>query len=167
MTGGGIDERSPSLRRVAEALAEHSLDGRVVELPDSTRTAREAAEALGCSVAQIAKSIVFRREDSGGPLLVIASGANRVDEDAVAREVGTMLGKADAAFVRERTGFVIGGVAPVGHLEPVPTLVDEDLFRLDVLWAAAGTPRSVFPLTAEELVRITGGRVTRVATPHD
>lgn len=130
--------------------------------PEGTRTAADAARAIGCDVAQIVKSLVFRR-DGGEPLLVVTSGANRVDETKVAALVGEPVGKADAAFVRAATGFAIGGVPPAGHAVPVVTLVDEDLLGLDEIWAAAGTPSTVFRLTPAELVELTGGRVADVA----
>jgi prolyl-tRNA editing enzyme YbaK/EbsC (Cys-tRNA(Pro) deacylase) len=130
-------------------------------VPQSTRTAVEAAEAVGCGVGQIVKSIVFRAARSGRPILVLASGANRVDEKALADLVGEPLAKADADFVRERTGFAIGGVPPLAHSEPIETLVDEDLMAFAEIWAAAGTPNALFRLTPADLVRITGGRVTR------
>ncbi len=134
----------------------------VSTFPDGTRTAVDAAAAIGCSVGQIVKSLVFRRA-GGAPLLVVASGTNRVDEAKVAALVGEPIGKADAAFVREETGFAIGGVPPAGHATPIETLVDEDLLRHAEIWAAAGTPRTVFPLTPQELVAMTGGRVVDVA----
>jgi len=134
----------------------------VSTFPDGTRTAADAAAAIGCDVAQIVKSLVFRRA-GGGPLLVVASGVNRVDEAKVAALVGEPIGKADAAFVRATTGFAIGGVPPAGHAEPIETLVDRDLLRHAEVWAAAGTPRTVFPLTPDELVAMTGGRVADVA----
>lgn len=134
----------------------------VSTFPDGTRTAADAAAAIGCDVAQIAKSLVFRRA-GGAPLLVVASGVNRVDEAKVAALVGEPIGKADAAFVRGATGFAIGGVPPAGHAQPIETLVDEDLLGHDEIWAAAGTPRTVFPLTPSELLAMTGGRVADVA----
>ncbi len=134
----------------------------VSTFPEGTRTAVDAANAIGCSVAQIVKSLVFRKE-GGDPLLVVASGTNRVDEAKVAALVGEGIGKADAAFVREKTGFAIGGVPPAGHTAPIETLVDEDLLAHDEIWAAAGTPRTVFPLTPDELVAMTSGRVADVA----
>ena len=130
--------------------------------PAGTRTAADAAAAIGCDVAQIVKSLVFRKR-SGGALLVLASGRNRVDEAKVGALVAEPIGKADAAFVREVTGFAIGGVPPAGHPEPIETLVDRDLLSLGELWAAAGTPQTVFPIAPEELVRLTGGRVADVA----
>ncbi len=134
----------------------------VSTFPDGTRTAADAAAAIGCDVAQIVKSLVFRRA-GGAPLLVVASGVNRVDEAKVAALVGEPIGKADADFVRAATGFAIGGVPPAGHAKPIETLVDEDLLRHDEIWAAAGTPRTVFPLTPAELVAMTAGRVADVA----
>jgi prolyl-tRNA editing enzyme YbaK/EbsC (Cys-tRNA(Pro) deacylase) len=130
--------------------------------PAGTRTAADAAAAIGCDVAQIVKSLVFRKR-SGGALLVLVSGRNRVDEAKVGALVDEPVGKADAAFVRETTGFAIGGVPPAGHPEPVETIVDRDLLSFEELWAAAGTPRTVFPIGPEELVRVTGGRVADVA----
>src|SRR5687767_14900136 len=115
-----------SARRVQDALREQGFGFEVVELPQSTRSAAEAAQAVGCQVAQIAKSLVFRGTESGRPVLVIASGANRVNERRVSEFIGERIGKADADFVREATGFAIGGVPPVGHTQPVETLIDED-----------------------------------------
>jgi prolyl-tRNA editing enzyme YbaK/EbsC (Cys-tRNA(Pro) deacylase) len=130
--------------------------------PQSTRTSAEAAAAVGCTVGQIAKSIVFRAVSSQRPVLVLTSGVNRVSESAVAVLVGEPLAKADADFVRARTGFVIGGVPPVGHAESLITFIDEDLLQFAEIWAAAGTPNAVFRLTPEELVRLTDGRVAKV-----
>lgn len=153
---------SPAAQRVQAALAGLGLSLEVVELPASTRTSQEAAAAVGCEVAQIAKSIVFRAAASNRPVLVIASGVNRVSEGSVAAALGEPLAKADADFVRARTGFVIGGVPPVGHLERPVTFVDEDLFAFQTVWAAAGTPHAVFQLKPDDLPRMTGGRVMRV-----
>ena len=130
--------------------------------PAGTRTAADAAAAIGCDVAQIVKSLVFRKR-SGGALLVLVSGRNRVDEAKVGALVAEPIGKADAAFVREATGFAIGGVPPAGHPEPIDTLVDRDLLSLGELWAAAGTPQTVFPIAPDELVRVTGGQVADIA----
>lgn len=149
--------------RVQEALAERGVQSAIVYLERAARTSAEAAAAVGCRVDQIAKSLVFRGATSGRPLLVIASGANRVDETRVASVVGEPLGKADADFVRAHTGFAIGGVAPLAHPAPLTTLIDEHLLKWDRIWAAAGHPHTVFPLTPSELVRITGGRVLGVA----
>jgi prolyl-tRNA editing enzyme YbaK/EbsC (Cys-tRNA(Pro) deacylase) len=133
----------------------------VVELPHSTRTAAEAAAAVGCEVAAIAKSLVFRT-DAGRSVLVISSGANRVDEARVGELLGEPIGRADPEFVRDATGFAIGGVPPVGHAVEPAVFIDEDLLALPEVWAAAGTPNAVFRLTPAQLVELTGGRVLAV-----
>lgn len=161
------EEMSASARRVQAALAAAGLAVRVVELPQSTRSVKEAAAAIGCRVEQIAKSLVFRRLDTGGPVLVIASGTNRVDEERVGRHLRAGIAKADADFVRSTTGFAIGGVPPLGHDPPVETLIDQDLLKLDRIWAAAGTPHAVFSLTPDELREATGGLVLAVAQGGD
>jgi len=150
-------------RRVRDALAERGFVGEILELGDSTRTAAEAASAVGCEIGQIAKSLVFRTVDTGLPVLVVASGLNRVDESTVAASVGAPVEKADAEFVRTTTGFAIGGVPPIGHAVPMLTIVDEDLASQPVVWAAAGTPNAVFRLSGEDLVAMTGGQVLAVA----
>jgi prolyl-tRNA editing enzyme YbaK/EbsC (Cys-tRNA(Pro) deacylase) len=152
-----------SIQRVQEALRALGLDHEVVDLGQSARTAADAARAVGCRVDQIAKSLVFRLRDSGRPLLVVTSGANRVDEAKVGAVVGEPLERADADFVRAETGFAIGGVAPIGHARPVVTLIDEHLLRFEEIWAAAGHPNTVFRLTPDDLVTMTGGRVVVVA----
>jgi prolyl-tRNA editing enzyme YbaK/EbsC (Cys-tRNA(Pro) deacylase) len=146
----------PTALRTQQRLADAGLDSRVVEFEQPTRTSAEAAAAIGCEVAEIAKSIVFRGEDSGQAVVVVASGDNRVSEAKVAALVGEALGRADADFVRTATGYAIGGVAPIGHAQPVKLLLDTDLQRFDRLWAAAGTPFSVFPLTPAQLQALTG-----------
>lgn len=153
---------SPSARRVQDALAGLGFAYDVVELPASTRTAVEAARAVGCTVGQIAKSLVFRGADSDRPVVVIASGTNRVDERRLAEYAGEPIAKADADFVRQRTGFAIGGVAPVGHATPAECFIDEDLLQYDEIWAAAGTPNAVFRLRPADLPAMTGGRVVAV-----
>jgi prolyl-tRNA editing enzyme YbaK/EbsC (Cys-tRNA(Pro) deacylase) len=153
---------SPSAQKVQDALSAYGLSLQVVELPDSTRTAVDAAQAIGCQVGQIAKSVVFRAMSSDRPVLVIASGANRVDTKLISELLGEPLGKADAEFVRQRTGFVIGGVPPVGHGTPLATFIDQDLLQYTQIWAAAGTPHAVFCLLPTDLVKITHGRVVKV-----
>jgi len=153
---------STSAQKVQDALIQSGLQLQVVELPNSTRTAAEAAQAVGCQVGQIAKSLVFKTSDTQKPILVIASGANRVDEAKVGARLGEAIGKADADFVRSRTGFVIGGVPPVGHIEALKTFIDEDLLNYQQIWAAAGTPNAVFPLTPTDLIQITQGEVIKV-----
>ena len=151
-----------SARRVALLLRERGHAGQVVMLAETGKTSAEAAAGLGCEVAQIAKSILFRRREDDAPVLVVASGANRVDEKKVAAQVGE-IGRADAKFVREKTGYAIGGVCPIGHATKPVTLIDADLLELDSLWAAAGHPHAVFNLTAQELIALTGAPVVDVA----
>jgi len=153
---------SPSAQKVQQALQAIGLQLEVVELPDSTRTSQEAAQAIGCQVGQIAKSIVFRAGASQRPVLVIASGPNRVNEKVIEELTGEPIGKADAEFVRQKTGFVIGGVPPVGHVEHLRTFIDQDLLQYADIWAAAGTPHAVFRLTPNELLQMTGGLVVKV-----
>ena len=155
-------ELSPSARRVQQVLDGLGLGLRVVEHEASTRTSEEAAAAVGCAVAAIAKSLIFSGRSSGRPVMVIASGANRVDERKVADLIGEKIRRADPDYVREKTGFAIGGVPPVGHLEPPLVLIDTDLAAITPIWAAAGTPNAVFRLTPDDLVAITGGRVAEV-----
>jgi len=152
----------PAAQRIADLLAAQGMTGRVVEMPESTRSAADAARACGCAVAQIAKSIVLRAVRSDRPVMVVASGANRVNEARIAAVLGEPIGKADAEFVRARTGFAIGGVAPLGFSEALPVFIDADLLQHAEIWAAAGTPRSVFRLTPDELLRLTGGTVTSI-----
>jgi len=149
-------------QRVQKALRALGVDASVVELPSSTRTAVDAANAVGCSVRQIVKSLVFRA-DPGIPVLVLASGTNRVDVALVSAHVGMALGKADADFVRSTTGFAIGGVPPVGHSQTIMTFIDQDLLAFETLWAAGGTPHTVFALTPQQLVDATRGRVIRIS----
>jgi len=156
---------SASAQRFQDALKGLGFSLQVVELPDSTRTAVEAAQAIGCQLGQIVKSLVFKAKRSERPVLVIASGTNRVNERVIEALIGEPLGKADADFVRQRTGFVIGGVPPVGHTEPLQTFVDQDLLAFDEIWAAAGTPNAVFRLTPHDLVRMTGGEVIKITGP--
>ena len=144
-----------STQRVRVALEALGLASRVVTLPSSTRTAREAADAIGCSVGQIAKSLVFECRETSRPVLAIMSGSNRVDVDKLAAASGEPVGKADADFVRSHTGFAIGGVPPVGHAAEVRIFLDRDLFHYEKIWAAAGDPFSVFSLTPADLERAT------------
>ena len=149
-------------RHVARLLAGMGHDQTIVLLPATGKTSAEAAAGLGCEVAQIAKSVIFRRAADDTPVLVIASGVNRVDEKKVAARVGE-LARADARFVKEKTGYSIGGVSPIGHVVSPVTLIDEDLLKLASLWAAAGHPHAVFNLTPQQLVAMTGAPVVDVA----
>ena len=155
-------ELPTSARRVADALAAAGITTTIVVLEHAVPTSAAAATAVGCDVGQIAKSLVFRLRESGRPLLVITSGANRVDEAKVGALVGEPIGRADADFVRSHTGFAIGGVAPLAHPAPLTTLLDEDLLAWEAIWAAGGHPNTVFRLTPDELVRIAGGRIVAV-----
>ncbi len=150
--------------RTQRLLHEAGLDAGVVEFEQPTRTSAEAAAAIGCTVAEIAKSIVFRGARSDAAILVVASGDNRVSEEKVAALVGEPLKRANAEFVRDATGYAIGGVAPIGHAETVRILLDTDLQRFTTIWAAAGTPFSVFPLAPRELPRLTGAEWRDIRT---
>ena len=153
---------SASAQKVQDALAELGMTLQVVELPGSTRTAVEAAQAVGCQVGQIVKSLVFRAAQSDRPVLVVASGANRVNETRLEPLLGEPIGKADADYVRQRTGFAIGGVPPLAHAEPLQIFIDQDLLQYREIWAAAGTPHAVFCLTPAELLKMTGGTVIQI-----
>jgi prolyl-tRNA editing enzyme YbaK/EbsC (Cys-tRNA(Pro) deacylase) len=153
---------SPSAQKVQDALTALGMPCRVVELPASTRTSQEAAQAVGCAVGQIAKTLVFRGAQTSKPVLVIASGANRVNEARLAELIGEPTAKADAEFVRAHTGFAIGGVAPVGHPAPLEIYIDADLLQYAEIWAAAGTPKAVFALTPADLQAMTGGKVVAI-----
>lgn len=152
----------PSAQRVQDVLQERGFTNQVIELADSARTAAEAATAMGCEVGQIAKSLIFQGKASGAPILIIASGANRVNEKRVAAHLREKLTKPDADFVREQTGFAIGGIPPVGHSQAIKTLIDEDLLQYTQIWAAAGHPNALFALTPDELVRMAQGVVVGV-----
>jgi prolyl-tRNA editing enzyme YbaK/EbsC (Cys-tRNA(Pro) deacylase) len=149
-----------SVERVRAALAAAGHPDTIAAFPEGTRSAAEAAAAVGCDVAQIAKSIVFRA--GARAVLVVASGANRVDIGKVAAAIGQAVKRADGGWVRDTTGFAIGGVSPVGHLAPPLLLVDADLMALDAVWAAAGSPTHVFRTSPAELVRITRAQVADV-----
>ncbi len=157
-----VDPLSESAQKVQDALNRHGVSCDVVELPGSTRTAQEAAQAIGCRVEQIAKSLVFQGKTTHRPVLVVASGANRVNEKKLRDLLSEPVKKADAEFVREHTGFAIGGVPPAGLSQSMEIFIDEDLFKYEEIWAAAGTPHAVFKLTAADLLKITQGRVVKI-----
>ena len=152
----------PSAARVQQTLKERGFDFQVVEMPSSTRTAQDAAQAVGCTVGQIAKSLIFRGRDSGEAILVIASGANRVNEKTLAGLAGEPIERADPGFVHAQTGFAIGGVPPVGHNTVLKTFVDRDLLKYGTIWAAAGTPNAVFALDPAGLQALTAGVVVEI-----
>ncbi len=147
-----------SAKKIQDYLIDNGFSCEVKELPGSTRTAKEAAQSIGCDVAQIAKSLIFIDRESGNPVLVIASGANQVDVKKVKRTTGIHLIKADGKFVKERVGFAIGGIPPVGHQEKIMTLLDISLKDYEWIWAAAGTPFAVFQLSSNEIEKMTGGK---------
>jgi len=153
---------SASAQRVQEAIRALGLTNEVFELDRPVRTAAHAAEAVGCEVAQIAKSLVFVTTESRRAVLVITSGSNRVNERRIEALLGEPIGKADPGFVREQTGFAIGGVPPLGHANRIETFIDQDLLKLDAIWAAAGHPNSLFRVAPAELERMAGGRVVQV-----
>ncbi|HTR96628.1 MAG TPA: YbaK/EbsC family protein [Candidatus Acidoferrales bacterium] len=158
----GTRPLSDAALRVQDALRAAGFTNTVLELAEPVKTAQAAADAVGCSVAQIVKSLVFRGETSGRALLVVASGARRVDTERLAVLAGESVAMGDPRFVRAATGFAIGGIPPLGHAQPLTVFVDSSLLALDSLWAAAGHPNSLFPLTPDELCRMTGGRVADV-----
>ena len=152
-----------SAKSVQDALIANGITSRVVELSASTRTAVDAASSIGCNVSQICKSLIFKTQETGKPVLVLASGPTRVNEKKIAQYLGESLGKADADFVRDITGFAIGGIPPIGHAQKIDLIfIDEDLLKLEELWAAAGTPNAVFCLQGQDLVKMTAGRVVDI-----
>ena len=155
---------SKSLTRVIAALEAAGIGARVLEMPESTRTAAEAAQAAGCEIDQIAKSIIFRGETSGKVRLFITAGGNQVDAGKASAVAGEALGRADAEFVRSVTGFAIGGVAPVGHLTPPAAYFDPRLLVFDTVYAAAGTPRHIFPVAPLALLAASGAREAEFTT---
>lgn len=157
-----MSKKMASQEKVQQALDELGITTEVSVLPDSTRTAKEAAQAVGCQVAQIAKSIIFQGKDSGLPILVVASGINRIDEKKIKALVGEKIGQAKPDFVREKTGYAIGGVPPLAHATPIKTIIDEDLLQYQEIWAAAGTPKAVFRISPQDLVRVIEGQVAEV-----
>jgi Cys-tRNA(Pro) deacylase len=156
------EELKSSAHKVQKALKARGLNCEVVQMQQMTRTAEDAAQAVGCDVGQIVKSLIFRSKPSGKPILVVASGANRVNEKVLSRQISESVKMANAEFVREMTGFAIGGVPPVGHKHPLTIFIDKDLLQYEEIWAAAGTPQAVFKLTPDELKRITDGKVISV-----
>jgi len=158
-----MSEQLPkSAQKVAERAAAAGFDVKVVEMPASTRTAEEAADACGCLVGQIVKSLVFRGHSSGRPVLILVSGDNRVDVKRVAVDIGEAIERADADWVRAETGFAIGGIPPLGHDRPLATYMDRALTRFDTVWAAAGTPNCVMALDPASLAAVTGARIIAV-----
>ncbi len=157
-----MSQLSPSAQKIQDLLYSLGFNYAVIEHAESTRTAQEAADRAGCELGQIIKSLIFRGKASGKPILVLTSGANRVDEKRISGYAGESISRADADFVRTVTGFAIGGVPPIGHNEKMETYLDEDLMQYLVVWAAAGTPNAIFELTPTDLQKMTGGKVVQV-----
>jgi prolyl-tRNA editing enzyme YbaK/EbsC (Cys-tRNA(Pro) deacylase) len=153
---------SQTAQRVQDLLTARGFDCKVVEFAESTRTSQEAADRAGCALGQITKSLIFKAKDSGKAVLVLTSGANRVDEKRIGEYVGEPIGRADPDFVRAVTGFAIGGVPPLGHAQPMETYLDEDLLQYSTIWAAAGTPKAIFELRPADLQEMTGGKTVTV-----
>lgn len=155
-------ELSASAQRVQNTLDSLGFGHQVVEHTQTTRSAAEAAAAIGCEVGQIAKSLIFQGAQSGKPILIIVSGENRANEKAIKNKLGEKIVRPNPNFVREHTGFAIGGIPPVGHRKQINTYIDEHLLTYQEIWAAAGTPNAVFKLKPEELVSMTGGQIISV-----
>ncbi len=153
---------SPTAQKVQDLLASLGFNFKVIEFQESTRTAQEAAERAGCTLGQIIKSLIFKGKTSDKPILVLTSGANRVNEERISEYAGEPIGRADADFVRTETGFAIGGVPPLGHAHKMETYLDEDLLQYATIWAAAGTPNAIFELNPDALIKMTGGKTVTV-----
>ena len=157
-----MEPTNSSAKKIQDILRGFGSDYKVVEFTESTRTAQEAADRIGCQLGQIVKSLIFKGGSSNKGILVLTSGSNRVDEKKISLLAGESIGRADPEFVRTMTGFAIGGVPPVGHAQPLETYVDEDLLQFTDVWAAAGTPNAVFRLPSSDIIKITGGKIVRV-----
>jgi prolyl-tRNA editing enzyme YbaK/EbsC (Cys-tRNA(Pro) deacylase) len=153
---------SPSAQKIQDLLNSLGFKYTVVEHAESTRTAQEAADRAGCELGQIVKSLIFKGKDSNKPILILASGPNRVNEKRIAEYAGEAIVKPDADFVRTVTGFVIGGVPPIGHAQKMETYLDEDFLQYAIIWAAAGTPNAIFELRTEDLQKMTGGKTISI-----
>lgn len=159
-----MSDLNGSANKVQLVLDRFGLKFQVIELLKSTRTAKEAANAIGCELGQIAKSLIFQSCNTQTPICFIASGANNIDEKKFNDLLGEGIEKANAVFVAKHTGYAIGGIPPVGHSTPMKTFIDEDLFKYGEIWAAAGTPHAVFKLTPDDLLKITQGAVVSIKT---
>jgi prolyl-tRNA editing enzyme YbaK/EbsC (Cys-tRNA(Pro) deacylase) len=157
-----MEPLNPSAQKIQNLLRGLGYDFKVSEFAESTRTAQEAADRVGCQLGQIVKSLIFKGIVSNKGILVLTSGSNRVDENKISQYTGESIGRADPEFVRTMTGFAIGGVPPLGHDHPLETYIDEDLLQYTNVWAAAGTPNAVFQLLSTDLNKITGGIIVRV-----
>ena len=153
---------SPSAQKIQDLLYSLGYHYTVIEHAESTRTAQEAAERADCELGQIVKSLIFRGKTSGNPILVLTSGANRVDEKRISAYEAESISRADADFVRAVTGFAIGGIPPIGHAQKMDTYLDEDLLQFQTIWAAAGTPNAIFELASSDLQKMTSGTVSKI-----
>jgi prolyl-tRNA editing enzyme YbaK/EbsC (Cys-tRNA(Pro) deacylase) len=153
---------SATAQKVQDLLTSLGFTCEVIEFQESTRTAQEAADRAGCTLGQITKSLIFKGRTTGKPILVLTSGANRVDEKRISAYAGEPIGRADADFVRAVTGFAIGGVPPLGHAQKMETYLDQDLMQFKTIWAAAGTPNAIFELTPGDLQKMSGAKVVEV-----
>ncbi len=153
---------SSSAQKIQNLLISLGYNYTVIEHVESTRTAQEAADRAGCELGQIVKSLIFRGKTSGKPILVLTSGANRVDEKRISGYAGENISRADADFVRTVTGYAIGGIPPIGHIEKMETYIDEDFLAFQMAWAAAGTPNAIFELKMDDLLKMTGGKMVQV-----
>jgi len=153
---------SASAQKIQNLLTELGYNYNVIEHAESTRTAQEAAERAGCELGQIVKSLIFKGKVSGKPILVLTSGANRVDEKRISEYAQEAISRADADFVRTVTGYAIGGVPPIGHIQKMETYLDEDFLQYKTIWAAAGTPNAIFELTTGDLQKMTDGKIMQV-----
>ncbi|GCF11485.1 YbaK/EbsC family protein [Dictyobacter arantiisoli] len=157
-----VQELTARAKFVQEILQDKGYSSQVIELAESTRTAKDAAQAIGCQVAQIVKSLIFTTRITHKPVLVVASGSNRVNEKQLGTLIGEPIERASPDFVRTHTGYAVGGVAPIGHPTPIQTFIDQDLLQYTHIWAAAGTPFAVFQLTPQDLQKMTGGQVISI-----
>lgn len=153
------DNLPKSTRIIDKILKEKGLTCEIKEFPSSTRTAQDAANSIGCHLSQIAKSLIFKTKKTSQPVLILASGINRVNEKSIAKVLGDKITKADANFTRENTGFAIGGIPPIGHKEQIPFIfMDESLLTHETVWASAGTPNTVFEISPQMLIEITAAK---------
>lgn len=157
-----MEPLSPSAQQIQDLLNTLGYEYQVIEHAESTRTAMDAAERAGCELGQIVKSLIFKGQQSGKPILVLTSGTNRVDEMRIREYAREKIWKADADFVKSVTGYAIGGVPPLGHTENIETYIDEDFLKYETVWAAAGTPKAIFELKTDDLQKITGGKIVVV-----
>jgi prolyl-tRNA editing enzyme YbaK/EbsC (Cys-tRNA(Pro) deacylase) len=151
-----------SAQSVQDALDAKNIKASVIELPSSTRTAQDAAQSINCEIGQIVKSLIFKTKNSGEPILILASGPNRVNEAKIEECIGERIVKADADFTKEVTGFAIGGIPPIGHKQPIRTLIDQDLMNHQEVWAAAGTPNAIFCIQSNNLQELTHGEIIAI-----